>query len=273
MIVKYGEQLNLPTRVAVRGVIRRGNEIGIIKVRKYDCFIFPGGGVDEGEDLVTALKREMLEEAGFHVEVKDLILTTETSEADFIHQNHYFECEIISEANEIDLTEIEIELGIEFIWCNISELYDYYINYEDDLRFGDRNMIVQRSIKSRGFMLLTKFFANDILYFKLIKKWIGKEVMVKIDRPIGFVDKFGGTYQLNYGFIEKIYALDGEELDAYVIGPNEAVDTFKGKVIGVIYRDDDIEEKLVVASYNCSSDFIMEKVNFIEKHFKSTLVR
>ena len=32
-----------------------------------DCWHIPGGGVDEGEDLITALKREMLEETGIDI--------------------------------------------------------------------------------------------------------------------------------------------------------------------------------------------------------------
>ncbi|QVK20780.1 NUDIX domain-containing protein [Mycoplasmatota bacterium] len=273
MIVKYGKKRDLPIREAVRGVIRKGNDIGIIKVNKYDCFIFPGGGVDKGEDLESALKREMLEETGYKVKVNKLILTTETSEVDFHHVNHYFECELVGPASKAKLTDVEIELGIEFDWINIDELYKYYLNYEDDSRFGDMNMLVQRSIKSRGYLLLSKYLRDQDLYFDFLRNWIGKEVKVKVDRPVGFTHRTGTYYPINYGYIDNIFALDGGKVDAYILDSDEAIDNFTGKVIGVIYREDDVEEKLIISNEDYSDNEILEKVNFVEKYFKSILVR
>ncbi|XMB85952.1 NUDIX domain-containing protein [Mycoplasmatota bacterium WC44] len=273
MHIVYGQTKELPKRVAVRGILRRGNELGIIKVEKYDCLIFPGGGVDEGEELIPALKREMLEETGFNVHVKNHILTTETAEVDFIHVNHYYECEIIGEANSVALTELEVELGIEFEWRNINDLYKYYMNNEDDLRYGEHNKIVQHSIKSRGFLFLNKYLNEEENYLNLLKNWIGKNVEVTVDRPIGYKHKSGIFYTVNYGYINNIFSLDGEELDAYVLGEENELSTFNGKVIGVVYREDDVEEKLIVSNKDYSIDEIKNKVNFIEKYFKSIIVK
>ena len=41
-------------------------------------------------------------------------------------------------------------------------------------------------------------------------------------------------------------APDGEEQDAYILGVNEPVDKFTGKIIAIVQRKDDIEEKWVV---------------------------
>ena len=41
-------------------------------------------------------------------------------------------------------------------------------------------------------------------------------------------------------------APDGEEQDAYIIGVETPVKEFVGKVIAVIHRKDDVEEKWVV---------------------------
>jgi ADP-ribose pyrophosphatase YjhB (NUDIX family) len=46
-------------RQAVRGIVTRGQHILLVYTERYDDFSFPGGGVDEGEDLVVALKREL----------------------------------------------------------------------------------------------------------------------------------------------------------------------------------------------------------------------
>ena len=57
-------------------------------------------------------------------------------------------------------------------------------------------------------------------------------------------------YPINYGYIEGIIAPDGEEQDAYILGVNEPVREFTGRIIAIIHRLDDAEEKWVVAPEN-----------------------
>lgn len=77
-------------------------------------------------------------------------------------------------------------------------------------------------------------------------------------------------YPVNYGYVENIIAPDGEEQDAYILGCNIPVKEFTGKVIAVIHRYDDVEDKWVVApeSMTFTKDEILEQVNFQEKYFK-----
>ncbi len=100
---------------------------------------------------------------------------------------------------------------------------------------------------------------------------IGQIVKVVIDRPLGsrhpkHTDIY---YPINYGYIEGIIAPDGEEQDAYVLGVNIAVKEFTGRVIAVIHRYDDIEDKWVVApdGVNFSKKEIIEQVYFQEQYF------
>ena len=101
---------------------------------------------------------------------------------------------------------------------------------------------------------------------------IGEFVKVIVDRPLGsYHPKHKDIYYpINYGYIEGIMAPDGEEQDAYIIGVHNAVNEFTGKVIAVIHRYDDIEEKWVVApeGMNFSKEEIMEQVDFQEQYFK-----
>lgn len=78
---------------------------------------------------------------------------------------------------------------------------------------------------------------------------IGKIVTVTVDRAMGSYhpEHPDMYYPINYGYIKGIVAPDGEEQDAYVLGVEEAVDEFTGKIIAIIRRKDDIEEKWVVA--------------------------
>ena len=105
---------------------------------------------------------------------------------------------------------------------------------------------------------------------------IGTIVKVTVDRPLGsYHPKHPDIYYpINYGYIEDILAPDGEEQDAYILGVDVAVKEFTGKIIAVIHRFDDVEEKWVVAPDGVlfTREQIAELVRFQEQYFKSEIV-
>ena len=112
-------------------------------------------------------------------------------------------------------------------------------------------------------------------YHKQIDSIIGKNVKVFIDRPKGYIHK-GIIYELNYGYIKDIIAPDYEYQDAYVIDENNIIDSYcVGKVIAVIHRENDIEDKLVISTNN--NDYSLEEikrlVHFQEQFFKSKVIK
>jgi len=104
---------------------------------------------------------------------------------------------------------------------------------------------------------------------------IGDIVTVTIDRPLGSYhpEHPDMYYPVNYGYIEGITAPDGEEQDAYILGVDVPVEEFTGRIIAVIHRFDDVEEKWVVAPEGVSftKDEIAEQVRFQEKYFDSEI--
>lgn len=102
---------------------------------------------------------------------------------------------------------------------------------------------------------------------------IGQIIKVTIDRPIGSFHPNHPDiyYPVNYGYVEGIIAPDGEEQDVYVLGMDEPLREFTGRVIAVIHRFDDVEEKWVAApeKVTFTKEEIMEQVHFQERFFKS----
>lgn len=108
------------------------------------------------------------------------------------------------------------------------------------------------------------------------KNFLGKEVVVKMDRPLGSKHpKHGFIYTLNYGYIPNTVSGDGEELDAYVVGIHEPIAEYEGKVIAIIHRTNDNDDKLIVApkDKNYSDDAIRAMTEFQEQFFESIIVR
>lgn len=104
---------------------------------------------------------------------------------------------------------------------------------------------------------------------------VGKQVTVKMDRPLGSRHpKHGFIYPVNYGYIPNTISGDGEELDAYVLGEFAPLDTFTGKVIAVIHRLDDDDDKLVVTNgKNYTDEQINALTEFQERFFSSKIIR
>lgn len=106
--------------------------------------------------------------------------------------------------------------------------------------------------------------------------FLGKVVEVKMDRLLGSKHpKHGFVYLVNYGFVPDTLSPDGEELDAYVFGISEPLDTFKGRCIAVIHRTNDSDDKLIVVpeGVNLSDEEIRVATHFQEQYFASEIVR
>ena len=105
---------------------------------------------------------------------------------------------------------------------------------------------------------------------------IDRTVIVTVDRPLGSCHPKHKDlyYPINYGYIEGVMAPDGEEQDAYIVGVGEAVDKFTGKIIAIVHRRDDVEEKWVVAPENMgfTKEEIWEQIRFQEQYFDSEIV-
>lgn len=106
--------------------------------------------------------------------------------------------------------------------------------------------------------------------------YLGKEVTIEIDRQLGTRHpKHGFMYMINYGYIPNTISGDGEELDAYLLGEYEPIEKSKGKVIAVIHRTNDDDDKLIVSKEgkDYSDDAIRALTEFQERFFESEIYR
>ena len=63
-------------------------------------------------------------------------------------------------------------------------------------------------------------------------EYLNKIITIKIDRPMGSKHpKHGFIYPVNYGYVPNTISGDGEELDSYVLGIYEPLETFTGNAL------------------------------------------
>lgn len=109
-----------------------------------------------------------------------------------------------------------------------------------------------------------------------VEGYLGKVVTIEIDRPIGYVHRKGEKtliYPINYGYIPEVLGGDGEELDVFLVGVDVPVSSYTGKIIGIVYRADDVEDKLIMAPEGASfsAEELARAVYFQEKYYQTTI--
>ena len=115
-------------RQAVRAVVVHDDKLLLVHSNKGD-YKFPGGGIEQGESHSEALKREVLEETGYHVDrVNELIgITIEKRPDKFNHRkifemkSHYYLCDIESNQEGQTLDDYEAEQEFEPVWITLDE--------------------------------------------------------------------------------------------------------------------------------------------------------
>lgn len=107
---------------------------------------------------------------------------------------------------------------------------------------------------------------------QIVHSLLGKLVHVEVDRPIGYLHG-DILYPINYGYIPGVIAGDGEEQDVYILGVDEPLTSFDGRVIGAVRRKNDCEDKLVAAPEGMvfHQGEIAQAVHFQEQYFVSTV--
>ena len=112
----------------------------------------------------------------------------------------------------------------------------------------------------------------------LVEGYLGKLVRIEIDRPIGYVHHKENTdrvlvYPINYGYIPNVLGGDGEELDVYLYGVDTPVTEFFGRIVGIVYRHNDVEDKLIMApdGITPTAKEIASAIHFQEQYYQTVV--
>lgn len=100
-----------PPRQTARAIVRNKDGLyAVMYAGKFNLHSLPGGGIEDGEGPVTALRREIYEETGCacdHIEELGIVFENRAHQ-DFTSKSYYYVVETDHSADPIHLTEAEI---------------------------------------------------------------------------------------------------------------------------------------------------------------------
>lgn len=106
-----------------------------------------------------------------------------------------------------------------------------------------------------------------------MRRYLGKIVNIVIDRPMCSTHPAypNIVYPVNYGYIPGVIGGDGEYQDVYLLGVDEPVEEYTAKIIGIVHRENDVENKLVAAPEGMifNQAQMAEMLDFQERFFDS----
>jgi len=109
-------------RSAARAVVFDADKkVALLHATKKSYHKLPGGGIEEGEDMETALKRELLEEIGCKANnLQELGIIEEYRNGFQEHQTSYcFIASLVGKKGTNDLEDDEIAHGFEPVWMDL----------------------------------------------------------------------------------------------------------------------------------------------------------
>lgn len=99
---------------------------------------------------------------------------------------------------------------------------------------------------------------------------IGEKFSVRVTRPIGssYPSQPDIKYEVNYGEVVDVVDAYGEVQEAYILGCDEPVEEFRGQLIAIVHRLNDVKNNWVISDKFYSKEEIYEKIAFVERYFK-----
>ncbi|MEZ9233817.1 NUDIX hydrolase [Vibrio amylolyticus] len=127
--IEHLDDQSIYKRNAARSIVVNGEDILLLYTERYHDYTIPGGGIDEGEDIIAGMVRELEEETGAQNirGIKPFGIVEEfrpwyKNNANVMHMISYcYTCKIDRVLGETNYEDYEVKNGMKAVWINIHE--------------------------------------------------------------------------------------------------------------------------------------------------------
>lgn len=153
-------------RNAARAIVLDGEDILLLYTERYHDYTIPGGGLDEGEEVIAGMVRELKEETGAE-SIRDIepfgiyeeFRPWHKNNADVVHMISYcYTCKVDRELGDTAHEHHEVQNGMEPVWMNIYEAIAH--NERTMAESPKKGMSIERET------FLLKLIADELLQQK-----------------------------------------------------------------------------------------------------------
>ncbi len=146
------ENKSIVVRKAARAIALRAQKILMLYTQRYDDYSLPGGGLDQDEQIIDGMRRELEEETGAKNirDIKEFGIYEEfrpwyKSDYDIQHIISFcYTCSVDERLGQTAFEHYEVSNGMKPVWINI---HDAIAHNEKTQAFSDKKgMSIEREI-------------------------------------------------------------------------------------------------------------------------------
>lgn len=166
-----GMSNKVPRKTSRAIVMNEEGKYAVMYAEKFNLYSLPGGGIEEGEDEISTLIREIYEETGCTCDfVEQLGIVSENrNHQDYTTLSYYFVVHTKTKTSDTHMTEAEIENGTSVKWFSLEETLHR-------IRDAEHETTQRKFLQARDLAALTEYLRRQ----ELKSTWQSEESIAHI---------------------------------------------------------------------------------------------